>query len=384
MKKNPLQRSASAEPQLLSRRALNRALLDRQLLLRRSNMGVLEAIEHLAGLQSQAPLPPYFALWTRLSNFRQEQLAELLLSREAVRISLMRSTIHLVSAEDCLWMRPVLQPMLDQAFRSAYRKRLEGVDITVIAEASRIHVEQDPLSFQELGELLQPLAPGHESGTLAQISRAVLPLIQVPPRGIWGKSGQARHTTAEAWLGQPLSESVEPERLILRYLAAFGPASVKDMQTWCGLTGLRAHVQRLRGQLVVYRDDNGVELFDLADMSLPDPDTPAPPRFLSEFDNMLLSYADRSRILPDEYKPLVFTVNGIIKATILVDGFVTGIWRLENLKEKDGIVAILHIELFSEHSAAEKEALAAEGERLLAFAEPDASKREIRIGGVNS
>ncbi|WP_238327810.1 winged helix DNA-binding domain-containing protein [Paenibacillus gorillae] len=381
MPMNPPQRPASEEPRLLSRQALNRALLDRQLLMRRSDMGVLSAIEHLAGLQSQSPLPPYFALWTRLRDFRQEQLAELLLSRQAVRISLMRSTIHLVSAEDCLWMRPVLQPMLDQAFRSAYRKRLEGVDIDRIAEASRAHVEQAPLSFQELGELLSPLAPGREPGALAQISRAVLPLVQVPPRGIWGKSGQARHTTAEAWLGRPLAPAVEPEKIIVRYLAAFGPASVKDMQAWCGLTGLRTHVQRLRGQLVIYRDDNGVELFDLADISLPDPDAPVPPRFLSEFDNMLLSYADRSRILPDEYKPLVFTVNGIIKATILVDGFVSGLWRLETLKEKDSVIAILHIELFRELTAMEKEALADEGERLLAFAEPEASQREIRFGG---
>ncbi|WP_256862839.1 winged helix DNA-binding domain-containing protein [Microbispora sp. GKU 823] len=368
---------------MLTRRELNRALLDRQMLLRRHDAKALAAIEHLVGMQSQAPLPAYVGLWTRLLDFRHEDLAGLLTDRAAVRIALMRGTIHLVSADDCLALRPVMQPLLDRLLRTSYGRRLDGVDLGEVANAARALMEERPLSFAELEELLGQRWPGRDA--LAQAVRAVVPLVQVPPRGVWGASGQARHVPAESWLGRPLGDGSAAGDMVLRYLRAFGPASVKDMQTWSGLTGLRSVVKGL--DLVTYRDENGVELFDLPGAPLPGPDAEAPVRFLPEFDNLLLSHADRTRVMAEEHRLRVFTVNGIIRATILVDGFVAGLWRIERERierrrtERAGETAVLEIEPFAPLGAATRDALAAEGERLLEFAAGDASARDIRFLG---
>ncbi|WP_405394455.1 winged helix DNA-binding domain-containing protein [Microbispora hainanensis] len=238
---------------LLNRTLLNRALLDRQMLLRRHDVKALAAIEHLVGMQSQTPLSPYVGLWTRLRGFRHEDLAGLLTDRSAVRIVLMRGTIHLVSADDCLALRPVVQPLLDRLLRTSYGRRLGGVDLGEVASAARALMEERPLSFAELDELLGERWPGHDA--LAQAVRAAVPLVQVPPRGVWGASGQARHVPAESWLGRPLGDGSAAGDMVLRYLRAFGPASVKDMQVWSGLTGLRSVVKGL--DLVAYRDENG-------------------------------------------------------------------------------------------------------------------------------
>lgn len=357
---------------LLTRRALNRALLDRQMLLRRHDLKALAAIEHLVGMQSQAPLSAYVGLWTRLQGFRHEDLAGLLTDRAAVRIALMRGTIHLVSADDCLALRPVLQPLLTRLLRTSYGRRLEGVDLDEVARAARALMEERPLSFAELGELLGERWP--DGPALAQAVRALVPLVQVPPRGLWGASGQARHVPAESWLGRPLADGSAADT-VLRYLAAFGPASVKDMQAWSGLTGLRAVVKGL--DLVTYRDENGVELFDLPGAPLPDPDTEAPVRFVTDFDNLLLSHADRARVMTEEHRARVFSVNGIISATILVDGFVAGVWRIR----RQGGTAVLEIEAFEALTAASRAALAEEGERLLDFAADGAAARDIRFLG---
>lgn len=360
---------------VLGKRALNRALLERQLLLQRADMSVPDALERLAGMQAQAPNPPYIGLWTRLNGFRHEDLSELMRSRQAVRIVLMRSTIHLVTARDCLAFRPVLQPFLERILTGSYGKRLAGLDIGELAAAGRAIVEEQPMTFAELGKLLLEQFPGRDPAALSNAVRNVVPLVQIPPRGIWGSSGQATHTSAESWLGRPLDSATEPDGMIMRYLAAFGPATVKDMQVWSGLTRLNETVDRLRPQLVAYEDADGNELFDVIDRSLPDPDTPAPVRFLSEFDNMLLSYADRTRIIADEHRPLVFTENGIIRATILVDGFVSGIWRIERQRK----AATLIVEPFDPLSAEDSAALLEEGSRLLDFAAADAVSREIRF-----
>lgn len=363
---------------VLGPRALNRALLARQLLLRRSEMSAYDALEQLAGLQAQAPNPPYFGLWTRLAGFRQEQLSQLILERRAVRIALMRSTIHLVTDRDCLALRPVLQPMLERAFQhSASGKLFAGLDAAAVAAAGRELLAREPLTASELGALLAERWPGRDPAALASAVRTYVPLAQVPPRAIWGAGGQAAHADAEQWLGRPLDANAAPEPAILRYLRAFGPATVKDMQVWSGLTRLREAVERLRPQLVAFRDEKGGELFDLPDAPRPDPDTPAPPRYLAEFDNMLLSYDDRSRIISEESRARVFTVNGIIRATVLVDGFVRGMWRIERKRGE----AELAIELFAPVGDAARQELAAEGERLLAFAAEETERRTVRFEG---
>ncbi|GGD96097.1 winged helix DNA-binding domain-containing protein [Paenibacillus nasutitermitis] len=360
---------------VLGPRALGRALLERQLLLRRSKLSVSEALEHLVGLQAQAPNPPYIGLWSRLSGFHQDDLAALIKDRRAVRIALMRSTIHLVTARDCLTLRPVIQPFMDKALKGNHGKLLTGVDSDELVSAARTMMEEHPMTYNELGLRLGELWPGRNTEALAVAVRIWVPLVQVPPRGIWGESGQAVHTPADVWLGQELDRDAMPGPTLLRYLAAFGPATIQDMQVWSGLTRLREVIEPMRQGLRVFRDEQGRELFDLPDAPLPDPDTPAPPRFLAEFDNMLLSYADRSRIIADHYRPRVFTINGIIRATFLVDGQVRGIWRIE--RHRSG--ATLIIEPFEPLAGADREALVQEGRKLLSFAAADAAELDIQF-----
>jgi len=276
---------------VISQRALNRATLARQLLLRREDMPVVEAVERLGGLQAQTTHSWYAGLWSRLEPFDPDATGRLLAERKLVRMALMRSTIHLVTAEDCLWLRP----LLDRVVKGPYVRDLEDPLVVRVAKEARKILEREPLTSSELDRRLCELFPEHADDRLWRVPRGVLPLVQVTPRGIWGKSGPAAHTTAEKWLLPAGAGSSAVEDAVLRYLAAFGPASVGDVRTWSGLTGLREVVERLRPTLRVFVDEAGRELLDLPDAPRPDPDTPAPPRFLPEYDNVLLSHADRSR-----------------------------------------------------------------------------------------
>ncbi|MFC0334126.1 winged helix DNA-binding domain-containing protein [Paenibacillus sepulcri] len=368
-------RGTGGKTAVLGPRALGRALLERQLLLRRSKLSVPDALEHLVGMQAQAPNPPYIGLWSRLHGFHQDDLAAMIRDRSAVRIALMRSTIHLVTARDCLALRPLLQPVLERGLKGNHGKHLTGLDPQELASAARALADEHPLTFSELGTKLSERWPGREPGALAAAARSWVPLVQIPPRGIWGESGQAAHTSAESWLGQELDQKTSVADILLRYLGAFGPASVQDMQVWSGLTRLRGVIEAMRPGLRTFRDEHGRELFDLPDAPLPDPDTPIPPRFLGEFDNMLLSYADRSRIIADRHRPLVFTINGIIRAVILVDGLARGVWRIERRRN----CATLVIEPFEPLSEEDLAALAQEGQRLLGFAAADAAEHDIQF-----
>ena len=373
-------------PDTLTARALNRALLDRQLLLRREPLPgatgpradrVIETVEHLVGLQAQAPFPPYYGLWSRLDGFRPGDLAELLLTRKVVRIGLMRGTIHLVSADDCLRLRPVLQPVLERGLRANFGRQLTDVDRAELARAGRALVEDRPMTFSELGAALSPQWPGHPPAALAQGVRGLVPLVQVPPRAVWGEAGRAAHTSAESWLGRPLAPSASPDEVVLRYVAAFGPAMVADAQAWSGLTGLREVVGRLRPRLRTFRDEHGRELFDLPDAPRPDPDTPVPVRLVAEFDNLILSHADRARVISEPDRQRLYSKNGIFPGTVLIEGFVRGMWRVTTARG----VATLAIELFREADG-DRDAVAAEGERLLEFAAPGSPDAELRFGPI--
>ncbi|MBB2910890.1 hypothetical protein FHS43_002153 [Streptosporangium becharense] len=362
-------------PEVLSRRALNRATLDRQLLLSRAEVSALEAVRRLYGMQAQAPDPPYIGLWSRLAGFTHEELARLLTGREVVRLVLMRSTIHLVAASDALAMRPPLAPMLVRILRNSHGKGLEGVDLDELAAVGRALVEERPMTLRELGDLLRQKWPERDPAALAVGVRNTLALVQVPPRGIWGVGGQPAHTTIEAWLGRPQEEGCGPEDVIRRYLAAYGPAGAMDVQQWSGMTRLGEVMRRM--DLRVFVTEDGAEVFDLPDVTRPDPATPAPVRYLSEYDNMLLSFAarTRTRIMADEHRPRVFTVNGIIKATVLVDGFVRGMWKVTRKRGE----AVLEVELFAPVSGTERAELEREGARVLDFVAPRATARDIRF-----
>ena len=356
----------------LSRRDLNRTLLERQLLLQRSSRSVPEVIEHLVGMQSQTPVSPYIALWARLADFRPQQLGELIESRQAVRIALQRSTIHLVSSADCLALRPVLQRVIERSLSANFRRGLEGVDPRQLEAAGRAFVDSQPRTFAELGSLLAESWPGHDPRALAMGVRASVALVQVPPRGVWGKSGAARHTSAEAWLGRPLATETAEDDLVLRYLRAFGPASVKDIQVWSGLTRLRAVIDRLRPSLRSFTDEHGVELLDVPDAPLGDPDRAAPVRLLPDYDNLLLSHADRSRVIAAEHRPLIFSGNGVYP-TVLVDGFAAARWRLT----RKGDTATITIEPFTRLRAADRSAVEEESTQLLARTDPEASRHRV-------
>jgi hypothetical protein len=356
-----------ATPDTLGPRALNRALLARQLLLRRWKLPAAEALERLVGMQAQSPLAPYVGLWSRLAAFRPEDLSAMIEDRTAVRISLMRTTIHLVSSRDCASLRPVLQAVQERGFHtgSPFGRRIAGIDLGKLLEAGRRLLEEKPRTLVELRRLLGARWPGSDPASLAYAIRYLLPVVQVPPRGLWGKSGQPAWTTAEAWLGRELGGPTEPDGMVLRYLAAYGPASVRDIQAWCWLTRLGAAVERLRPRLRVFRSRDGTELFDLPDAPRPAEDVPAPARFLPEYDNLLLSHADRSRIIAEGYQQRVFT-----RGSFLVDGFVGGAWKFA--RGSAGTCSLL-IEPFAPLDRARRTELAAEAERLAAFTAPGAS-----------
>jgi hypothetical protein len=369
---------------VLDQRTLNRALLDRQLLLRRHRLGPEAALRHLVGLQAQAPNPPYVGLWARLDGFDPVELGRLVTERAAVRATLMRGTIHLVTADDAWAIRPLLQPMLERGVRtnSAFgRHRLDGVDVDKLLAAGRELVEEHPRTVAELREALGPMWPDREAASLAQAVRGLVPMVHVPPRGVWGPRGPLRGpvavTTFEAWIGDRRHRArdvrTDIDALVLRYLGAFGPAAAADAQTWSGLTRLGEVFDRLRPQLRVFGDEEGRELFDLPEAARPDPDTPAPVRLLGEFDNLTLSHARRGRVIADEHRRRIAARNGMVPGMVLLDGFVQGTWKVVRKRRS----AALHVEAFGRLSRTERTAVSAEGAALLGFVAPDAEAVDV-------
>lgn len=349
---------------VLSRAELNRATLARQLLLERADLPVAAALEHLVGLQAQTTDTWYTGLWSRLADFDPLEISAMLERRELVRIALMRSTIHLVTADDALQLRPLLQPAVERPMGGRGRAALRTRGYDDVAEAGRQLLATEPLTNAELGARLAPRWPDEAPGNLVMAVRVGVPLVQVTPRGQWGRAGSARHAPLESWLGRPLDPRATIEQLVRRYLSAFGPATPTDMQTWSGLTRLAAAFERLRPELVVIRDADGRELFDLPDAPRPDGATPAPVRYLYDFDNLLLSHADRSRFLSDERRAWMLSVTQRFSyGSLLVDGTVSGVWRIE----RDGGRSVLTITLADDVAATDREEVTEEGERLLAL-----------------
>jgi Winged helix DNA-binding domain len=354
----------------MSGRAINRATLARQLLLERAELTPVEAVGRLAGMQAQEPKHPYVGLWTRLSEFSEEQLSAAVRDRALVRATLFRGTLHLLTPADYLRFRSTLGPVLENGL-NMLGDRAEGLDRAKVEAAARKLLAKEPLTFTEVRDALVRQFPDVNERALGFTTRMLVPLVMVPTEARWGYPANARFTPAEDWLGAKPHRAAVPGELVLRYLAAFGPATPADFQTWSGLPKAKPVFDEL--ELEVFTDENGKTLYDVPDAPRPEPDTPAPVRFLPEFDNLLLAHARRERVIADEHRPAVFTKNLRIKSTYLVDGTVAGLWTAE---KKRG-VATLTLTPFGrllKRTAAELER---EGTALLRFIEPGAKKHEI-------
>lgn len=359
----------------ISLQALNRATLARQLLLTRSDASPTEAIAALAGMQGQVPKPPFIGLWTRLASFKREDLSALVHGREVVRATMMRGTLHYMTAEDYLRFRPALSGLLTGAIASILRGRSDGLDVDAIARAASELFAERPRTFTELRGLLMERFPDGDERAMGFTARMHLPLVMVPDDSSWAYPADAAFTLVETWLSRSLASDDSPRELVRRYLSAFGPATVADAQAWSGLKGLKPVFEAMRDELVTFKDPKGRELFDLPDAPRPDEGTLAPVRFLPEYDNLVLAHADRSRLIDEAYRPRIVTKNLKVLSTFVVDGMVAGTWSIAR-KAK---VATLTIEPFEALLSPARDALAAEGEGLLRFAEEDAPTFEIRF-----
>jgi hypothetical protein len=361
----------------LDRRTLNRTTLFRQFLLDRTGAAPHEVVRHLVGLQAQDPEPPYVGLWSRVADFALDGLTDLLHDRSVVRGTMFRGTQHLVTADDYRWLRPTLQPYLTRWQKGAFGRSTQGLDLDELAAATRDLLADGPVPRPELARALGERWPGRAPVELARSAQGLLPVLHPPPDGTWGRRGPTPFVLAEQWLGAPLADEPDPERLVLRYLAAFGPASVKDVQAWSGMTRMRAVVEGLRPRLAVLADEGGRELFDLPGAPIADPDAPAPVRFMALLDNALVGYDDRSRLVADHQR-----VHLVVHPPVTVDGFVRGLWRIE--RDKGTGAAVLDVRLFEPLSPAEEEAVTAEGARLLRFAAADATGHDLRLRSLEA
>lgn len=348
----------------LSRRELNRTLLVRQMLVERVELTPFELVRHLVAVQGQEPNWPYVGLWARLHGFRYDDLAVLLRDRKLVRSTMIRRTVHLADAHDFRWLRPTVRPIVYAALQSAYyRDEIEGIDLDELAAAGRELLSGREMSRAELGKLLAQRFPDRHERRLAESVEVLVPVVHGAVTGAWGawRNRCVTINIAEEWIGAPMTRP-QPETLILRYLAAFGPASVADVQAWAGVTKLAGVMDGLRPRLRVFRDDLGKELFDLPDAPLADADLEVPVRFLPAFDNALLGHKDRRRVISDEDRNRIAKVASAGVPMYLVDGFVHGRWSL--------VGDTVRIQPWHPLSAADEAAVRAEAECLLGFIAP--------------
>ncbi|HEX6357175.1 winged helix DNA-binding domain-containing protein [Actinophytocola sp.] len=345
----------------LSRRTLNRTLLTRQFLTERTSLPASVVVERLVAMQSQEPNWPYVGLWTRVAGFRHDDLTALLHDRSVVRSTVLRRTQHLVSGNDFGWLRPTIQPIVDSALRSKFfLTEIDGMDLDELAMTGRELLAGRTLTRREFGRLLAERFPGRHAGRLASTVELKVALVHAPADGAWGRWGTPSSvsvTLAEEWTGRPMATARQLDTMIHRYLAAFGPASVPDMQAWSGLTRLREVVDGMA--LRAYRDEHGKELFDLPDTPLAEDDTPTPVRFLPGYDNLLLGHADRTRVVSDEDRKQVTPGGAVVRPTFLVDGFVRGLWSVA-----DSTLTVIPFRPLSKMDTA---AVRTEAERLLPF-----------------
>ncbi|MDG4789666.1 winged helix DNA-binding domain-containing protein [Micromonospora sp. WMMD1102] len=362
-------------PRVLGPRVLGRAALDRQLLLRRAELPVVPAVERLLGLNAQSPNLPYLALWNRLRGFTVAELTRAVEDRTLVRSTLMRATQHLLSVPDFRLVRPALTGLLRRVQRNAFGTRTAGLDLdALVAQTRRLLADGRVLTRPALGRQLALAWPEYDPTALGWTAQYLEPVLHPAPSGTWNTYGATPFASSD-WTGVTREATAEGLReLVRRYLAAFGPATVADARAWSGVAGLREVFAGLRPELRVYADESGRELFDLPDRPLPPADLPAPVRLLPEFDAPLLAYADRSRIMTDQERRQV-CVGAAVAATVLVDGTVAAMW---STSRTDG-AAVLTVRPLRRLTPVEYTEIEAEADRLLAFTDPDAASRQVRL-----
>jgi hypothetical protein len=363
------------ESRILTLRELNRATLARQLLLERASLPVLSAVQQLGGLQAQLAVSPYIGLWTRLDGFQRDDLARAIETRSIVKATFIRATLHLITAADYRQFRMTIQPVLVGAAEAIIKQRGGALDVDKVVAKARKYIAEEPRTFAEITSMFSEIMPGVDPGSIRYTIRTQLPLVQVPVAKGWSYPGNPSFTLAESWLEKPISKADNLRLLVIRYLQAFGPASVTDLQTWSGFKKLKDVVDKLRPELKVYRDEQKRELFDLPDTPLPAADVPASVRFLPEYDNLLLSHTKRTRIIAEEHRSRVYLPGLRVRSTFLVDGFVRGAWKIQSTRGS----ATLFIEPFEKLTKQDRSALVEEAEQLVRFVESGAKTFEVRF-----
>lgn len=333
-------------------------MLARQLLLKREKVSIEDAVERIGGMQAQLARAPFVGLWSRLEKMKREDLQRALDEKRVVRATLMRGTLHMVSANDYVAMRGTIQLALDHAMRGILKDRLKEGDAKKVVDVARKFFET-PKTMDELRD--SGLFDG-DIRAKTYAARCLVPLVQL-------HDGSSRFVLAEKYLKKKISTKIDKEELVRRYLAAYGPATIADAQVWSGIPDLKDAFAKL--DLVTFG-----KYFDLPKAPRPDDDAPAPPRFLPEFDSVLLAHKDRRRVIADEHRKAVYLPALRVAATILVDGAVAGTWVVKKEKNK----ATLAITPFGKLAKAVKDALAEEGSALVRFMEPDAASFNVTFG----
>jgi hypothetical protein len=363
----------------LDHRALNRATLARQHLLERAALTPEDMVRHLVALQAQEPQDWYVTLWTRLHRFDPVAAGRRLEEKGLVRLTLLRGTVHLVTADDAPVLRRFAQPVIDRYARGSYARGLGNADLDELAVEVR-QLTARPVPMNEMLDALHRRWPSADRQALSIAAKVVVPLVQAPPRGVWRRSGAVRLVALNRWLGRRLPEEVNAADLLKRYLAAYGPASVADAQAWSGLTRLREAFERLRPGLLTFRDPAGRELFDLPDAPRPPADTPAPPRFLAQYDNVLLAHADRTRFAREADRRAFTYVEGPYPSSLLVDGRYAGQWFLRREHDR----ATLTVRVPRPLSAKDESAVQREASSLLAFLVPEVPSPDVTFDQLSA
>jgi hypothetical protein len=344
----------------LSARTLTRTLWLRQQLVpgQRSVTGVVPVVGHLLGLQAQDNLPPYLSLAARVDGFRPTDLSDRLEDRSLVRLFSMRGTVHVLTSDDALTLRPWVQPALERVSATNQTSRpaahlttgqLDEVVRPLLGDGARPHAE--------IGEALAAAYPGVPEAALRHVARERLPLLQVPPRGLWKRSGGVVYAYADRYLARPFAEP-EVEELVRRYLAAYGPATAADMTKWSMVTRLGPVFSTMAraGRLTTCTDESGRTLYDVPGAPVAPEDLELPALLLGMYDNVFLSHADRTRIASDDARKRWMGVNGGVGATLFLDGLLAGLWRVQD----DRVV----VEPFAPTTKAQQSAIDAEVARV--------------------